>query len=271
MEGNYFARYRSTPQPTLTVREKEAGITQSGASAASSAASAEQTRAKMRLDALANKRRRATPEEVKAAGLEKTGLSYQINGLGDLTLYPGQTKPKAKPAYDPEKIKDLQSAIDQVKNAERLAKEGFLTVGRPAEIITGLPFIGGLLDQDRVDFLAANEAVNSAIMRSIIEQSQQNAPAGVTGMFNTPMEQQIAAAAKVQLNPTQSKSQYLGQTPRAKRFFEGLVASELAKLNDKYSGAPTSPSAPQGDSDLVARVMAEKARRVRERALKGQK
>ena len=265
MEGNYFARYRSTPQPTLTVREKEAGITQSGASAASSAASAEQTRAKMRQEELANKRRRATPEEVKAQGLDPN-VSYQIDGLGRFILNPGQPPAKAR-VVDPSRLKSLQSTLAELKKSEDMAREGFLTVGRPAEIITNLPVIGGLLDQPRVDFEAANESIKARLMQDSIAKLALINQGGVGGMANTPVEAARMAAAIANLDPNQSREQFLLQAQRVRNY----ISDEMAQLTDKYSGAPTGPSAPQGDSDLVALVMAEKARRARERALKGQK
>lgn len=198
-------------------------------------------------------------EEDRKFGVVPTGFRRTLDGSGRIEPIPGSGQKPQKP-YDPEKIKDLKSAIEQVENAEKLAKEGFLTVGRPAEIITGLPIIGGLLDQDRVDFLAANEAVNSAIMSNVVKDFMQTAGAGVT-MFNTPTEQQIAAAAKVQLNPSQSEEAYLAQTPRAKRFFQGLIDSELAKLGDKYLDKPLETPARtvgQSDADRARAILAER-------------
>lgn len=263
MAENYFSRYRSTPQPTLTVREKEAGITQSGASAASSAASAEATRAKMLADELANKRRRATPEEVKAQGLDPK-VSYQIDGLGRFILNPGQA-PAKKPIVDETRVPSLRSALSELETAEKMAKDGFLTVGRPAEIITNLPFIGGLLNQPRTDFEATNKTVESRLIQDAIARLAVINQGGVTGMANTPLEAQRMAAAVANLDPSQSESQYLRQTARARAYIE----DELSRLGFKYSDKPLeTPARTVGpsDADRARAILAERlaARRAKD-------
>lgn len=229
MAENYFARYRSAPQPTLTELEKKARITQSGASAASSEASAAATRTNMIADELKNKRRRATPEEVKAQGLDPK-VSYQIDGLGRFFLNPGQA-PAKRPVVDESRVPSLKSALGELEKVEKMAREGgFLTVGRPAEIITNLPLIGGLLNQPRVDFEAANESIKARLMQDSIARLAQINQGGVTGMANTPLEAQRMAAAIANLDPSQSQERFLEQAERARRYFE----NELAKLGAKY-------------------------------------
>lgn len=265
MAGPWEAYQRSSA-PTLQERGAVADIGQSGASAEASRASAEATRAKMLADQLANKRRRATPAEVKAQGLDPN-LSYQIDGLGRFILNPGQVATK-KPLADASRGVELQSALAELDKAEKMAKEGFLTVGRPAEIITGLPLIGGLIDQPRVDFEATNEAVKARLIQDAITKLALINQGGVTGMVNTPIEAQRMAAAIANLDPSQSREQYLRQTKRVRDYY----TPQLKELADRYPPKTALQSAEaRAKADLVARVRAEQAKRARERALKGQK
>lgn len=218
----------SRPAPTLRERGAAADIVQSGASAEASAASAEKAREEVRIKRLEAQRRQATPAEVKAAGLDPK-MSYQIDGLGKLFLNPGQAPPKRK-IVDETRVPSLRSALDELEKSEKMAKEGFLTVGRPAEIITNLPIIGGLLNQPRVDFEATNESIKARLMQDAIARMAEINQGGVTGMANTPLEAQRMAAAVANLDPSQSKEQFLAQTQRARQYLEG----ELDRLGAKY-------------------------------------
>jgi hypothetical protein len=226
MAANPFDRF---DKPTLRERDIEAGITQSGASAASSQASAVATRNKDRRDALAAMRRKPTPEELKIAGLDKSGLSYQIDGLGGFHLIPGQPPAKAK-IVDPSRLSGLQSTLTELEKSEKLAKDSFLTVGRPADIITNLPLIGGLLDQPRVDFEATNESIKARLMQDTVAKLAQINQGGVSGMANTPAEAQRMAASIANLDPNQSREQFLSQAQRARDY----ITSEIGQLTNKY-------------------------------------
>jgi hypothetical protein len=172
-------------------------------------------------------------EEDRKFGVVPAGFRRTRDGSGRIEPIPGFGQSPQKP-YNENRVMELKSALKEIDKAEKLAREGFLTVGRPAEIITGLPIIGPLLDQDRVDFIAQNQAVVSTIMEALKKEIRENVKTGVSGEFNVLQEQQAAAAAKSQLDPSQSKKQYLEQTPRAKAYLNRLIDSELAKLGDKY-------------------------------------
>ena len=234
------------PRPTLKERDIEAGITQSGASAASSQASAVATRNKDRRDALAAMRRKPTPEELKIAGLDKSGLSYQIDGLGGFHLIPGQPPAKAK-IVDPSRLGSLRSTLTELEKAEKLAKEGFLTVGRTADIVTNLPLIGPLLDQPRVDFEATNESIKARLMQDTIAKLAIFNQGGVSGMANTPAEAQRMAASIANLDPNQSREQFLSQAQRARDY----VNSEIGQLTDKYSAPVQKVQVPLPDGRVA--------------------
>lgn len=225
MAANPFDRF---DKPTLKERDIEAGITQSGASAAGARVSAAATAAKDRRDALAAKRRRATPEEVKAQGLDPN-VSYQIDGLGRFFLNPGQPPAKAK-IVDPSRLSGLRSTLTELEKAEKMARDSFLTAGRPAEIITNLPIIGGLLDQPRVDFEATNESIKARLMQDTVAKLAQINQGGVTGMANTPTEAQRMAASIANLDPNQSREQFLSQAQRARDY----INAEIGQLTNKY-------------------------------------
>ena len=231
--------------PTIKERDIEAGITQSGASAESSRVSAEIAREKDRRDALASKRRRATPEEVKTQGLDPN-VSYQIDGLGRFFLNPGQPPPKAK-AADPSRLAGLQSTLTELEKAEKMARDNFLTVGRPAEIITNLPFIGGFLDQPRVDFEAVNESIKARLMQDMIAKMAQINQGGVTGMVNSPIEAQRMAASIANLDPNQSSEQFLSQTQRVRDYLD----REMGQLTDKYSAPAQKVRVPLPDGRVA--------------------
>ncbi|MDH4381795.1 MAG: hypothetical protein QE509_07910 [Gammaproteobacteria bacterium] len=244
------------PRPTLRERDIEAGITQSGAAAAASRLSAEIAKNKERRDALKAQRRRATPEQVKAQGLDPT-ISYQIDGLGELYLNPGQPPAKAK-IVDPSRLPGLRSTLTELEKAEKMARDSFLTVGRPAEIITSLPLIGGLLDQPRVDFEATNESIKARLMQDTVAKLAQINQGGVTGMANTPTEAQRMAASIANLDPNQSRGQFLSQAQRVRDY----LAREMAELEGKY------PAKIAGSRITPEQARAELARR---RALRGTK
>jgi hypothetical protein len=231
--------------PTLKERDIEAGITQSGASAASSLVSAEIAKDKERRDALASKRRRATPEEVKAQGLDPN-VSYQIDGLGRFFLNPGQPPAKAK-IVDPSRLSGLRSTLTELEKAEKMAKDSFLTVGRPAEIITNLPLIGGLLDQPRIDFEAANQSIGARLMQDTVAKLAQVNQGGVSGMANTPTEAQRMAASIANLNPNQSREQFLSQTQRVRDY----LAREMAELEGKYPAPAQKVRVPLPDGRIA--------------------
>jgi hypothetical protein len=233
------------PRPTLKELDIKAGIAQSGASAESSRASAATTLAAERRNALAAKRRRATPEEVKAQGLDPN-VSYQIDGLGRFFLNPGQPPVKAK-VVDPSRLRSLQSTLTELEKSEKLAKEGFLTVGRPADIITNLPIIGPLLDQPRVDFEATNESIKARLMQDTIAKLAIINQGGVSGMANTPAEAQRMAASIANLDPNQSREQFLSQAQRARDY----VNSEIGQLTDKYSAPAQKVQVPLPDGRVA--------------------
>ncbi len=250
MPGPWEA-YQQASEPTLQERSAVADIGQSGASAEASQASAASTREKTRMERLASQRRRATPAEVKAQGLDPN-LSYQIDGLGKFFLNPGQVATK-KPPVDKSRASDIQSALAELAKSEKMAREGFLTVGRPAEILTKLPLIGGLIDQPRVDFEATNEAVRARLIQDAVNKLALVNQGGVTGMVNTPAEAQRLAAAVANLDPSQSREQFLGQTKRVRDYY----TRELNELTGKYP--QETPRAPPRVTPAQAR--AELARR----------
>lgn len=225
MADNPFDRF---DKPTLKERDIEAGITQSGASAAASRTSAAIAQEQERRNALASKRRRATPEEVKAQGLDPN-VSYQIDGLGRFFLNPGQPPAKAK-IVDPSRLPGLRSTLTELEKAEKMARDSFLTAGRPADIITSLPIIGGLLDQPRVDFEATNESIKARLMQDTVAKLAQVNQGGVSGMANTPAEAQRFAASIANLDPNQSREQFLSQAQRVRDY----INAEMAQLTNKY-------------------------------------
>jgi hypothetical protein len=211
-----------------------------------------------RLEALKAKRRRATPAELEAAGLDPK-VSYQIDALGNFYLLPGQPPPKAK-VVDLNRPADVQRALEALGRAEGMARDKYLTVGRQAQMLTELPLVGPLINQNRVDFEAENEVIRSALIQDRLAALAKINQGGITGMANTPAEAARMAASIANLDPNQSLDQYLKQTGRARQY----LSSQLSQLADKYSP----PSKPTATGVTPEQAKAELARR---RALKGPK
>jgi hypothetical protein len=191
-------------------------------------------------------RRKPTSEELKIAGLDKSGLSYQIDGLGGFHLIPGQPPAKAK-VVDPSRLGSLQSTLTELEKSEKLAKEGFLTVGRTADIVTNLPLIGPLLDQPRVDFKAVNESIKARLAQDSLAKMAIANQGGVSGMANTPKEMENMVAAIANLDPNQSQEQFLLQAQRARDY----VNSEIGQLTDKYSAPAQKVQVPLPDGRVA--------------------
>tara|TARA_R110000822_G_scaffold3973_16_gene17127 strand:- start:1836 stop:2564 length:729 start_codon:yes stop_codon:yes gene_type:complete len=170
-----------------------------------------------RLEALKAKRRRATPEQLKAAGIADTGLSYQIDALGNFYLLPGQPPPKAK-VVDLNRPADVQRALEALTRAEDMARNRYFTVGRQAQMLTELPVVGPLINQNRVDFEAENEVIRSALIQDRIAALAKINQGGVTGLANSPLEAARLASSIANLDPNQSLDQYLQQTGRARQY-----------------------------------------------------
>lgn len=169
-----------------------------------------------RLEALKAKRRRATPAELAAAGLDPN-VSYQIDALGNFYLLPGQPPAKAK-VVDLNRPSDVQRALEALTRAEDMARNRYFTVGRQAQMLTELPLVGPLINQNRVDFEAENEVIRSALIQDRIAALAKINQGGVTGLANTPAEAARMASSIANLDPNQSLDQYLQQTGRARQY-----------------------------------------------------
>lgn len=179
-----------------------------------------------RLEVLKAKRRMATPADLKAAKIADTGLSYQIDALGNFYLLPGQPPPKAK-VVDLNRPADVQRALEAVGRAEGMARDKYLTVGRQAQMLTELPLIGPLIDQNRVDFEAENEVIRSALIQDRLAALAKINQGGVGGLANTPTEAGRMAASIANLDPNQSLDQYLKQTGRARQYLTSQLPPRI--------------------------------------------
>ena len=179
-----------------------------------------------RLEALKAKRRRATPEQLKAAGIADTGLSYQIDALGNFYLLPGQPPPKAK-VVDLNRPADVQRALEALTRAEDMARNRYFTVGRQAQMLTELPLVGPLINQNRVDFEAENEVARAALIQDRLAALARINQGGVAGLANTSTEAERLAASIANLNPNQSLDQYLKQTGRARQYLTNQLPPRI--------------------------------------------
>jgi len=142
--------------------------------------------------------------------------SYSMDGLGNISLNPGkQPRP-----VDRNRVASLRDGLQQLHAAQSLANNGNFTVGAAGAAMDYLPLF---FNQSRVDFKALNDAVNAKLMQDAVAKAQENAPAGVTGLFNQLQEQQRAAAAIGNMDPNQSRESYNAQVARVERYFNNQI------------------------------------------------
>jgi len=208
MEENIFARFAAPPSPRERAAELDVGF-KSNQLVAQKLAEDAAKRA-----ALKDTRHIMTDAELKAARLPPG--SYSMDGLGNISLNPGkQPRP-----VDRNRVASLRDALQQLHAAQSLANNSNFTVGGLGAMMDHLP---PFLSQNRVDFKASNDAVNAKLMQDVVAKAQENAPAGVTSMFNQLQEQQRAAAAIGNMDLNQSRESYNAQVARVERYFNDQI------------------------------------------------
>lgn len=195
---------------------------------------------------------RAVADEKRKKNEEIFGVvptGYRRTKNGELEPIPGG--PAKVKVLNKKRLFALRSALTELDEVEKMARGrpfGFpfrdvRTVGRPAEIITSLPLVGGLLNQPRVNLESAILSVDSRLITDAVAELALANEGGVSRLADTPPEARRLASGYANLDPNQSLEQFLRQSGRARQYFATEEASELAKLSDKYPDKqPVAPS-----------------------------
>lgn len=197
--------------------------------------------------------RLATDAEKKAAGLDPA-RAYQVNNItGEFKDVGGQ--PTAKPAVvDPNRAFKINSTLDQLANLRSLAEKS-LSVGETAGRVRETPLIGALLGQNRADLEGALSQVEGSLIQDQLAVLAQLNPQGVSSLANSETEARRLASSIANLDPNQSRDQFLSGIARAEEYYK----RQLEQLGGKREPAtPTAPAAGGGAQPGVAPVEAGK-------------
>ena len=163
--------------------------------------------------------RMATAAEKSAAGLDPN-RSYQISNItGEFKDVGGQ--PTAKPAMeaDPNRLPQINTGLSAVQDLRRISDK-FLSVGRQAGNVAETPILGSLLGQNRADLEGSIEILKGIIIQDQLGRLAKINPAGVTGLANSPSEQERFVSAIANLNPDQSPEQFQIGLKRAEDYLK---------------------------------------------------
>ena len=182
--------------------------------------------------------RMATAEEKQAAGLDPN-RSYQINNItGEFKDVGGQ--PTAKPAVvDPNRAFKINSTLDQLANLRKLAEKS-LSVGETAGRVRETPLIGAMLGQNRADLEGALSQVEGSLIQDQLAVLAQLNPQGVASLANSENEARRLASSIANLDPNQSRDQFLAGVARAEEYYK----RQLEQIGGKRE--PVTPAAAPG-------------------------
>jgi len=182
--------------------------------------------------------RLATDAEKKAAGLDPA-RAYQVNNItGEFNDVGGQ--PTAKPAVvDPNRAFKINSTLDQLANLRRLAERS-LSVGEQAGRVRETPLIGALLGQNRADLEGALSQVEGSLIQDQLAVLAQINPGGIASLANSETEARRLASSIANLDPNQSREQFLAGVARAEEYYK----RQLEQLGGKREPVATAGAAP---------------------------
>ena len=183
--------------------------------------------------------RMATEAEKRAAGLDPA-RSYQINNVtGEFKDVSGQAPAKAAPAADPNRVFKINSTLDQLTNLRRLAEKS-LSVGEQAGRVRETPLIGALLGQNRADLEGALSQVEGSLIQDQLAVLAQINPGGIASLANSETEARRLASSIANLDPNQSREQFLAGVGRAEEYYK----RQLEQLGGKREPVATAGAAP---------------------------
>jgi hypothetical protein len=185
--------------------------------------------------------RDATTQEKIDARVDPN-MAYQINeATNQLVVVGGQTPTKPTPAADTNRLPQISTGLNAVKDLRGLA-DNFLSVGKQAGNISDTPIIGSLFGQNRADLEGSIEILKGIIIQDQLARLAKINPAGVAGLANTPGEQERFVSAIANLNPNQSPEQFAIGLKRAEDY-----------LNRQLEEAGGMPTSPEEDATLKAK------------------
>ena len=163
--------------------------------------------------------RMATAAEKTAAGLDPA-RSYQINNLtGEFKDVGGQPTAKPEAVADPNRVPQINTGLSAVQDLRNISNK-FLSVGRQAGNVAETPILGSLLGQNRADLEGSIEILKGIIIQDQLARLAKLNPAGVTGLANSPSEQERFVSAIANLNPDQSPEQFQIGLKRAEDYLK---------------------------------------------------
>ena len=183
--------------------------------------------------------RMATAAEKTAAGLDPA-RSYQINNVtGEFKDVSGQAPAKPAMAADPNRAFKINSTLDQLANLRRLAEKS-LSVGEQAGRVRETPLIGALLGQNRADLEGALSQVEGSLIQDQLAVLAQINPGGIASLANSETEARRLASSIANLDPNQSREQFLAGVARAEEYYK----RQLEQLGGKREPVATAGAAP---------------------------
>lgn len=203
--------------------------------------------------------RMATAAEKTAAGLDPA-RSYQINNItGEFKDVSGQAPAKPAPAADPNRAFKINSTLDQLANLRALAEKS-LSVGEQAGRVRETPLIGALLGQNRADLEGALSQVEGSLIQDQLAVLAQINPGGIASLANSETEARRLASSIANLDPNQSREQFLAGVARAEEYYKRQLEQLGGKREPVAAGGGAPPAvapikageAYQTEADLAA-------------------
>jgi len=186
--------------------------------------------------------RMATAAEKTAAGLDPA-RSYQINNVtGEFKDVSGQAPAKPAPAADPNRVFKINSTLDQLTNLRKIAEKS-LSVGEQAGRVRETPVIGALFGQNRADLEGALSQVEGNLIQDQLAVLAQINPGGIASLANAESEARRLASSIANLDPNQSREQFLSGVQRAEEYYKRQLEQMGGKretiIPAAGGGAPT--------------------------------
>jgi hypothetical protein len=177
--------------------------------------------------------RDATTQEKIDARVDPN-MAYQINeATNQLVVVGGQTAAKPTPAPDTNRLPQIYTGLSAVNDLRKLSDK-FLAVGKQAGNISETPVLGSLLGQNRANVEGSVEILKGIIIQDQLARLSKINPAGVTGLANSPSEQERFVSAIANLNPDQSPEQFAIGLQRA----EDYLNRQLKESGGEAAAAP---------------------------------
>jgi hypothetical protein len=161
--------------------------------------------------------RDATTQEKIDARVDPN-MAYQINeATNQLVVVGGQAPSKPAIAPDTNRLPQLYTGISAIRDLRDLSNK-FLAVGKQSGNISETPILGSLLGQNRANVEGSVEILKGIIIQDQLARLAKINPAGVSGLANTPGEQERFVSAIANLSPNQSPEKFAIGLQRAEDY-----------------------------------------------------